>query len=58
MLVLQSIARRGYDRRRDIQGFADLNDYALQGAVCYVEAEGLVEHEEYGPLWVTEEGKA
>ena len=58
MLVLEAIEKPVHRRRKDIQGFTELNDDAVPRAIWYPEAEGLVEHEEYRPLRVTEEGKA
>jgi Mn-dependent DtxR family transcriptional regulator len=57
-LVLKAMERHGYVRRKDIQVFTELNDHALQRAMWYLEANGLVEHEYYRPLRITEAGKA
>ena len=60
MLVLEAIEGHGYgySRRKGIQRSTKLNDRALQRAVWHLEAKGLVEHEDYRPLGITEEGQA
>jgi Mn-dependent DtxR family transcriptional regulator len=58
MRVLETIEKHGRRRRKDIQEFTELNDHALQRAIWFLEAKGLVEHEDYRPLKITEEGKA
>lgn len=58
MLVLEAIERHGHSRRKDIQQFTELNDHALQRAIWYLEANGLVKHEDYRPLEITEQGRA
>lgn len=58
MRVLEAIEKHGRRRRKDIQEFTELNDHALQRAIWHLEAKGLVEHEDYRPLKITEEGKA
>jgi Mn-dependent DtxR family transcriptional regulator len=56
--VLEAMEKHGHSRRKDIQKFTELNDHALQRAIWYLEAGGLVEHEDYRPFQITKEGKA
>lgn len=58
MLVLEAIEKHGYGRRKDIQTFTGLNDHALQRALWWLEARDLIDHQEYRPLKITEEGRA
>lgn len=56
-LILEAMQKHGYSRRKDIQQFTKLNDHALQRALWWLEARGLIEHEDYRPMKVTAEGR-
>ncbi len=58
MLILVAMDRHGYCRRKDIQHFTKLNDHALQRTIWWLEAKGLIRHEDYRPMKITEEGRS
>jgi Mn-dependent DtxR family transcriptional regulator len=46
-----------HSRRNEIQQFTRLKDHALQRAVWWLEARGLIEHEGYRPMKITKKGQ-